>query len=464
MKDTLQRFIPAVGCLLFAVTLCAQSKAPTKSHRTLPKPAVMPQSIADDAEIAANLPAYDRGPRPGYMDMDDTPLPGATSMDQLYFWRGWENFKEPRSVQYGLGPRFNGLSCADCHSHPAMGGSSPMANPYDRIARDHGASNELPRFASGAIKVARFLRHADGSPDGGVHNLFVVSGRSDLGQSGACQIAQPDFETAIAEHNVAYRQVTPIFGAGLMEAIEDSEIIANKQKHLSEKKQLGIGGHENVDSHGVITRFGWKAQESLRIFTADAMVTELGESNQLFPHKRSNDAGCYLSQNIPDDREEGDVSDAWSLNDLQSLVAFQRFLAVPSPVAPTALTDAGRLLFEKTGCQLCHTQSLKTADAFNLAMGNKTVNLYSDLLVHDMGEGLADGITQGKAGPREFRTAPLWGLGRRLWFLHDGLAEDLVIAIGRHASPGSEANAVVENYRRLSPKDQQAILDFLRSL
>jgi CxxC motif-containing protein (DUF1111 family) len=98
------------------------------------------------------------------------------------------------------------------------------------------------------------------------------------------------------------------------------------------------------------------------------------------------------------------------------------------------------------------------------ALSNQTVNLFSDLLVHHMGKGLADGITQGGAGPDEFRTAPLWGVGQRIFFLHDGRTSNLVEAIKAHKSHGSEANKVVDHFNRLSTQEQQEIIDFLRTL
>src|SRR5262249_49518349 len=131
----------------------------------------------------------------------------------------------------------------------------------------------------------------------------------------------------------------------------------------------------------------------------------------------------------------------------------------------------GRDVFNNIGCALCHTPTMRTAPAMNSAvLENRPVNLFSDLLVHHMGAGLADDIIQGAAGPDEFRTTPLWGVGQRLFFLHDGRTSDLLDAINGHFSPAangypaSEANAVVGNFQRLSPTDKQAILDFLRSL
>jgi len=116
------------------------------------------------------------------------------------------------------------------------------------------------------------------------------------------------------------------------------------------------------------------------------------------------------------------------------------------------------------GCALCHTPALHTGRASVAALQHQQVHLFSDLLLHDMGAGLADGISQGQAGPREFRTAPLWGLGKRIYFLHDGRTSDLAVAIQAHRSVGSEANAVVRDYNVLLERQKQDLFNFLRSL
>jgi CxxC motif-containing protein (DUF1111 family) len=149
-----------------------------------------------------------------------------------------------------------------------------------------------------------------------------------------------------------------------------------------------------------------------------------------------------------------------------------RMLAPPAPATPTASTQHGSALFSSVGCSLCHTPTLTTGKAIasgsatlpSAALSHQQANLFSDLLVHHMGEGLADGITQGAAGPDEFRTAPLWGVGQRVFFLHDGRTSDLIRAIRDHASEGSEANQVVRNFQELSAADQQDLINFLRSL
>src|SRR5258706_14764483 len=131
---------------------------------------------------------------------------------------------------------------------------------------------------------------------------------------------------------------------------------------------------------------------------------------------------------------------------------------------------AGRGAFTRVGCTLCHTPALKTGNSSVAGLRNQWVNLYSDLLVHDMGPELADGISQGQAGPSEFRTAPLWGLGHRIFFLHDGRTSDLEAAIGANQSgsagerDASEANALIDAFNTLPETAKQNLLNFLRSL
>ena len=162
------------------------------------------------------------------------------------------------------------------------------------------------------------------------------------------------------------------------------------------------------------------------------------------------------------------------LNGIQKFAFFMKFLAPakPSPDTPGGSDSIarGRRLFGITGCALCHTPSLTTGPSETPAFDRQPVNLFSDVLLHNMGAGLADDILQGAAGPDEFRTAPLWGLGQRIFFLHDGRTRDLVVAINAHRSPAtarykaSEANGVVDRFRGLGELQKQDLLNFLRSL
>jgi len=139
--------------------------------------------------------------------------------------------------------------------------------------------------------------------------------------------------------------------------------------------------------------------------------------------------------------------------------------AQPSSSASTAASATrGNQIFSNVGCQACHTKTLTTAKSPLTGQSNVTIQPFSDFAVHEMGTGLADGVSQGTANGNEFRTAPLWGVGQRIFFLHDGRTKDLHEAIQQHASRGSEANTVINNYNLLSRDDKQSLLIYLRSL
>jgi CxxC motif-containing protein (DUF1111 family) len=426
-----------------------------------------------EAQFAATDPGVRGGP-PGA----GGPISGLTGKEGKFFDAGLGAFQEIDSVSgtlpgtgSGLGPLFNSDSCASCHAQPAVGGTSPFVNPQVAVATKAGATNVVPFFITidGPVREARFKRNPDGSRDGGVHDLYTITGRSD---APGCTIAQPNFNAAFAANNLIFRIPTPTFGAGLIETILDSTIIANKNSNLAAKQALGISGHENREGNaGTITRIGWKAQnKSLEIFAGEAYNVEQGVTNELFQNERDETPTC-LFNGIPEDHTNFDLTQPQRVpSDVVAFAVFMRFLAPPTPAPDTPSTLSGRALFNQIGCALCHTPSLTTGLSSSTALSNQQANLFSDLLVHHMGPGLADDIVQGNAGPDEFRTAPLWGLGQRIFFLHDGRTRDLVQAIQAHASPGngqfppSEANAVIANFNALSESQKQDILNFLRGL
>jgi CxxC motif-containing protein (DUF1111 family) len=453
-------------------------------------------SCASTSGQAASAPVDPgvRGGAPGA----GTALNGLSADETAFFQDGLARFAEIESVSgaqnNGLGARFNSNSCLSCHAQPSVGGSSPAANPAIAIATLNGAKNVVPWFISqnGPIREARFKRNPDGTNDGGVHNIFVITGRSD---AAGCNIAQPNFLPAgnsltgqNGNPNIVFRIPTPVFGAGLIEAIPDSAILANMNANSNIKKPMGISGHPNAHlsgnanhsaNDGTITRFGWKAQnKSLLMFAGEAYNVEMGISNQLFPQERDETPGCLFNP-TPEDTLNFTTPSASAPNhntavvsDIESFADFMRMLAPPTPAPDTPSTVNGRAAFVTAGCAFCHTQSFTTGKAIasgssnrpSVALSNQPVHLWSDLIVHHMGEGLADGITQGGAGPDEFRTAPLWGVGQRIFFLHDGRTTDLVKAIEAHRGRGSEANTVIDHFNRLSVKQQQDIINFLRSL
>jgi CxxC motif-containing protein (DUF1111 family) len=427
-----------------------------------------------------------------------TPLPGLTADETAFFRDGLARLADVEVVtggnNNGLGPRFNSNQCLSCHSQPAAGGSSPARNPEIAIATLSGAKNVLPWFITqnGPIREARFKRNPNGTNDGGVHDLFVITGRSD---AAGCDIAQPNFLPAGnplsgqgGNPNIIFRIPTPVFGAGLIEAISDSAIVANIKTDAPLKARLGISGHPNAHlsgnanrsaNDGTITRFGWKAQnKSLLMFASEAYNVEMGVTNQLFPQERDETPGCLFNAtpedtlNFTTTSTPGSNPNTAVLSDIEAFADFMRMLAPPTPAPDTPSTVNGRAIFAKIGCVHCHTPSFTTGRMIasgsstkpSAALSNQTVNLFSDLLVHHMGRGLADGITQGGAGPNEFRTAPLWGIGQRVFFLHDGRTSNLVEAIEAHRSHRSEANRVIDGFNRLTTRDQQDIINFLRSL
>lgn len=425
------------------------------------------------------------------------PLKGLTADEMAFFQDGQSRFAEIEVVQggtnNGLGPRFNSNQCLSCHTQPDMGGSSPAKNPLLDVAHLNGAKNTVPWFitANGPIREVRF-KESNGVSDGSVHNLFVITGRSD---APGCNIAQPDFLPAGnpltgqgGNPNIIFRIPTPVFGAGLIEAIPDSVILANMQANVPQKSALGIYGHANAHlggnvnrsaNDGTITRFGWKAQnKSLLMFAAEAYNVEMGISNQLFPQERDETPSCVFVANPNDTLNfttpatSAGTTNPAVISDIEAFANFMRMLAPPVPAPDTPSIANGRATFTRVGCAHCHTPSLTTgkmigsgsSTAPSAALSNQTAHLWSDLLVHHMGKGLADGITQGAAGPDEFRTAPLWGVGQRIFFMHDGRTTNLLEAIQEHKSPGSEANKVIEQFHKLPNQDQQDVLNFLRSL
>jgi CxxC motif-containing protein (DUF1111 family) len=411
-------------------------------------------------------------------------LDGLTGNEIRFFELGKEDFEEVEDVADGLGPRMNLDGCGTCHSQPAIGGTSPAVNPQVAFA-NAAFPSQLPALAAfirldGPIREVRLVRNPDGTADGGVTNTFTITGRE--GANG-CNLRQHDFAREIENRNIIFRIPSPVFGAGLIEQIPDAAILANQAANASVKKELGIRGRPNVavtgrtisgvpnrnGNDGTIARFGWKAQnQSLLLFSGEAYNVEMGITSELFQSEREQSADCQFAT-VPNDTQNFDAPDALTgTTAIQNFANFQRFLAAPEPSTNTpGGSDSirrGRNLFGSVGCALCHTPTLKTGNSTVEALRNRDANLFSDLLVHDMGVGLADGVTQGGAGPREFRTAPLWGLGQRVFFLHDGRTADLKVAIREHASEGSEANAVIRRFNDLRDSQKQDLLNFLRSL
>jgi CxxC motif-containing protein (DUF1111 family) len=443
--------------------------------------------------------AVDPGPR-GAPISAGAPIANL-SVDQMrYFTDALARFKHSEAVANGLGPTYNGDSCAVWHSQPAIGGSSPSTsafpfvgpNPQVALANTDQATNKIPFFVTmdGPVREARFKFFPEtashergerngGLVDGGVHDLFTIQGRLDAPN---CTMAQENFDQAQAQNNLSLRIPTPVFGGGLIEMIDDATILANMVANAAEKRALGIHGRPNRSGNdGTITRFGWKAQnKSLIMFSHEAYSVEIGETNQMFPQKRGfggvpPPASCIFNS-LPEDQTNFLPSGSDTVgvpSDDDAFATFMRFLDQPTPACTgtdcSTSIQRGRNLFTNVAkCAICHTpvmitgQSSFTVNAPGLS--NVQANLFSDLVLHRMGAKLEDGISQGNAGPDEFRTAPLWGLGQRVFFLHDGRTSDLLQAIAAHAGPGSEAEGVIRIFDALTDSQKQDLLNFLRSL
>src|SRR5262252_7542985 len=191
-----------------------------------------------------------------------SPLPGLTKAELSFFAAGLEQFRQVQSVRgtipatgIGLGPRFNLDSCAGCHAWPAVGGSSPAGNPQVAMATKNGATNQVPSFitTTGPVRIVRFKFKPDGLRDGGVHNLYTIAGRTD---APGCVLAQPDFQAEQRRNNLIFRIPTPLFGAGLIEAIPDSAILANMAEAQAAGVAMGIKGRPNRQGPGHVHTSG----------------------------------------------------------------------------------------------------------------------------------------------------------------------------------------------------------------
>ena len=423
---------------------------------------------------------------------DGSPVTGLGELDPV--------FPQFHTNSNGLGARHNADQCFSCHAQPVLGGSGgfivpnpgkPHAqqaeNPQFRLLpHRYGRQNTVPAFEHqfGPIREVRFKFKPDGTRDGGVHQLWTVRGSTNDPTIPNCALTQPDFAAQDKAGNLAFRIPLQMMGLGLIESIQDREILTQHDATAGLRAPLGITGHPNRSGNdGTITRFGWKAQnKSITIFAGEAYNVEMGITNEAFPTATEEDPDCQgPNKPEPNDVVRTDASDfknQWFDNplhimpDWQQFQILMRFTDGPSPDPnPSDSAKKGQTLFAGVGCALCHTPQMQTAPVMNSpVLQNRPVNLFSDVMVHHMGAKLADNILQGQAGPDEFRSTPLWGVGQRIFFLHDGRTSNLLQAIRDHASPASadypesEANEVVHKFNHMSPADQQAILDFLRSL
>lgn len=361
-----------------------------------------------------------------------SPLTGITPSEHEMFRLGLEDFTAVETAEDGLGPAFNGNSCAVCHSVPAIGGISTMTEVRGGYRDEDGKFTAL---------------HG-----GTLYHLFSTPPHR-------CQVQIPPEANVIAR-----RAPIPLFGAGLVEAINDETIIALEDP--DDRDGNGIRGRaarilDVVTQRERIGRFGWKAQHATLLgFSGDAYRNEMGITNDLFQDEVALGVDperlrlCSPKRGIEDvrDRRTG-------LRGIDNFANFMKFLA---PIERGPIDDsvqAGESFFRTIGCASCHLPVLTTGPNANPLFDRKPVPLYSDLLLHDIGTG--DGIEQSAATGEEIRTPALWGLRFRRPLLHDGSAATSEAAILCHAR---EASGTIERYRFLAPAQQRQLLAFLNSL
>jgi CxxC motif-containing protein (DUF1111 family) len=360
------------------------------------------------------------------------PLPGITPAEFEAFRIGLDDFVEIEQPHEGLGPLFNGAGCAACHNVPAIGGVTPMTE----MRAGH-------RDAEGKFHVVGFT------------TLFQMFSIPDH----RCQAVMPPEVNVIAR-----RMPIPLFGAGLVEAIPDETLLALEDPF--DRDRDGISGRAAIVTDVAtgqrrVGRFGWKAQiATLLTFAGDAYTNEMGITNDVFPLEP---LGGISQERL---RECDLVKDPEDLVDprtgkraIDNFEAFMKFLAPLSRGPITEEVRAGEQVFSALGCASCHVPALTTGANASAVLNRKTVPLFSDLLLHDVGTG--DGIEQEAAQQNEIRTPALWGLRQRRPLLHDGSAPTVSDAINRH---GGEASAVIERYRGATEQMRRALLAFLDSL
>ncbi|MDX2021281.1 MAG: di-heme oxidoredictase family protein [Deltaproteobacteria bacterium] len=372
-------------------------------------------------------------------------LPAASAAQQQAFMRGAQVARRTFTPELGLGPHFNVASCGACHERPVLGGSAARYRNFLLVAQKSGDGTYLPLGK------------------GGVQDHYTLAPGGRLPSEAAANV-------------VATRNPIPMFGVGLIAELEEGEILRNADEN--DRDRDGISGRPNFD-RGFIGRFGRKAQTvSIEGFIRGPLMNHLGitsaplseASRAQLPvasprfargalQVQSNDQRGPLLQaqaaapDLPNADSDLVPDPELSEQDLFDVVSFSMLLAAPQPDAPTPESEAGRSVFDRIGCAACHVPTLKGPRG--------SLPLYSDLLLHDMGAALADGVQMGLASGSEFRTQPLWGVAAVAPYLHDGRADSLDEAIRSH---GGEAQTSREKYEALSTAEQDQIATFLLSL
>jgi hypothetical protein len=377
--------------------------------------------------------------------LQGTPIPKLSPLETSMFNTGFQPFNKVWDPIQGLGPVFTNFQCPLCHSDPGgvAGGNSIQKVTFVGKINTDGSYNDLS---------------SEGGPQ--IQPMSNQQFKSQCNLLG--EVAPPD-ATIVASH-----QSPQLFGLGLIDNIADSDIMAN-----AVDKGMGIHGVPNMieDENHVLRvgRFGLKSQAAtLRQMTANAELHELGVTNPIFPNEDLPQGGpippfCSVNRQPNDDGTQA--------------IDMYHYLLYLAPHTPGTGNANGQALFSSIGCALCHVPSYTTTPTVMVqvdiggriitskALASQPVNLYSDLLLHDLGGPNGDGLQEGLATATQFRTAPLWGLSTRLssgdGLLHDGRVKTISAAINQH---GGEAAQVVAAFKALSAQNQHDLIAFLNSL
>ena len=411
----------------------------------------------------------------------ENPLPGLDAVQTARFLAGDAAFEAqfvtaPAPVNSGLGPVFNQTSCVGCHRRDGRGrsgfgeaspfiGSALMRVSLPGAGSEHpGAPAPVPGFGLQVGDRAIF----GVEPEGRVEtSWFEEEGR--FADGGTYTLRHPAYELTDTYIDLpagvltSVRMAPPVFGRGLLEAVDKSEILALADPGDADGD--GISGRPNYvfdvqAGRTVLGRFGWKANNpTLLQQVATAYREDMGVTTPYFP--RESTAGQPQADGLADDPE-------LSPEVLDDAVFYVVTLAVPARRNlddPAALK--GEKLFAEAGCAACHVPTLHTGPHEVADLSNQVIHPYTDLLLHDMGDELADHRPDYEADGREWRTPPLWGIGLTATvngvpaFLHDGRAATLMEAVMFH---GGEAGNSREAVREMSAEDRRALIAFLNSL
>jgi len=422
------------------------------------------------------------------------PIPALDHRQLRIFQRGRKHFDKTWGAvtsldfEWGLGPTFNATSCAECHvgggrGRAPAGADEPLLSLLVRLSvpgeGPHGAPNPHPAYG-GQIQTAGL---AGPFPDFAYHtapvppeaSLYIdwedqvvayADGEQVRLRRPRLRIENPAFGDLPPDTMTSLRMAQPLHGLGLLEAIPEQTLIELAER----QKSQGLNGRLNRvrdDVHGrtSVGRFGWKAnQPSLRQQIAVASIEDMGLTSRLYRAQN-----CPPVQTLCAAQTPGNDPEVVS-TDLDELELWSRALAVPAPREPDdPQVQRGARLFVEAKCAACHVPELRTADKYPALpqLAGKTVRAYTDLLLHDMGDALADGRSEFLAGGRDWRTPPLWGLGLSETvngsgaLLHDGRARDAAEAILWH---GGEAQPSREAFRTMSRADREALLRFLHAI